>query len=253
MELPQEAPAPQQANQRPRGHSSGVLNYPNNILIDIVEQQLPQGAEAWRNVALLYQNASNERDLCRGEDIRDNWVRKLCNNFKKPTGQPGNNLDRIFRCLEIEHQIQRKANAAILGVTSGESDHDNNIGSRESDNFSIGSGFDNNPKVAAATSQNNDGDWLADKQADSEEAEVLDDAAVHLVDADSVHPRLWPTFIAGGRSSGNVATGSVVSAMTSDAREGPGQGGRVGGQNARCVDPPQRSPSSLESSRGGGV
>jgi hypothetical protein len=82
--------------------------------------------------------------LCRGEDICDNWVRKLCNNFKKPTGWPGNNSDQIFCCLKIEHQIQCKAIAAILGATSGESDHDNNIGSRESDNFSIGSSFDNN-------------------------------------------------------------------------------------------------------------
>ncbi len=54
-------------------------------------------------------------------------------------------------------------NAAILGVTSGESDHDNDIGSRESENISLGSGFDNNPKVAAATSQNDDGDWLAEE------------------------------------------------------------------------------------------
>jgi hypothetical protein len=185
MEPPQEAPTPQQADQRPRGHSSGVLNYCNDILIDIVEQQLPHGAEAWRNIALLYQNVSNERDLCRGEDIRDDWVRKLCNNFKKPTGRPGDNLDQIFRCLKIERQIQHTANAAILGVTSGESGH-------ELDNFSIGSGFDNNPKVAAATSQNDDGDWLTDEQADSEEAEVLDDAAVHPVDADSVpHLHCW--------------------------------------------------------------
>ncbi len=117
MELPQEAPPPQHANQHPRGCSSGVPNYRNDIPIDIVEQQLPQGAEAWRNVALLYQNASNRRDLCRGEDICDNWVRKLCNNFKKPTGRPCDNSDQIFRCLKIERQIQRKANEAILGVS----------------------------------------------------------------------------------------------------------------------------------------
>jgi hypothetical protein len=99
MEPPQEAPAPQQANQHPQSRSSGVPNYRNDILIDIVKQQLPQGTDAWRNVALLYQNASNERNLCRGEDIRDNWVRKLCNNFKKPAGWPGDNLDQIFHCL----------------------------------------------------------------------------------------------------------------------------------------------------------
>jgi hypothetical protein len=220
MEPPQEAPPPQQANQHPRGHSSGVPNYRNDILVNIVEQQLPQGTEAWRNVALLYQNALNRT---RGENICDNWVRKLCNNFKKPTGRPHNNLDRIFCCLKIERQIQRKGNAAILGATSDDSDHDNNIGSRESDNFSLGSGFNNNPEVAAATSQNDDGNWLADKQANSEEAEVVDAATVRPVNANCVCSQSLPTFI-GGRPSGNVATGSVVLAMTSDARGGGGQG-----------------------------
>ncbi len=113
-------------------------------------------------------------------------MRKLCNNFKKPTGRPGDNLDRIFHCLKIECQIQHKANAAILGATSGESDHDNNIGSREPDNFSLGSGFDNNPEVAAATAQNDEGDRLADKQANSEEGEVVDAATVNPVNANPV-------------------------------------------------------------------
>jgi hypothetical protein len=52
------------------------------MLINIVKEQLPQGLEAWRNVATLYQSAANKKELRRGEDIRDNWVRKLCNNFK---------------------------------------------------------------------------------------------------------------------------------------------------------------------------
>ncbi len=162
---------------------------------------------------MLYQNASNKRDLCRGEDICDNWVR-------------------------------------ILGATSGELDHDKDIGSRELDNLSLGSGFYNNPKVAAATAQNDDDDRLADKQANSEEVDVVDAATVHPVNANHVHPQLLPTFV-GGRPSGNVATGSVVLAMTSDARGGGGQGGRVGGRGAGCVDPPWQSPSLLESSRGG--
>jgi hypothetical protein len=98
MEQPQEHPPKQQANPRSRGRSSGTPNYRNDVLINIVKQQLPQGLEAWRNVACLYQNASKENELRRGEDIRDNWVRKLCNNFKKPTGKPGDLTDRIYRC-----------------------------------------------------------------------------------------------------------------------------------------------------------
>jgi hypothetical protein len=111
-------PPLKQANPHPRGCSSGVPNYCNDLLIDIAKQLLPQGIEAWRRVALLFQNTSNERDLCRGEDICDNWVRKLFNNFKKLTGRLGNNLDQIFYCLEIERRIQGKANAAIYLATN---------------------------------------------------------------------------------------------------------------------------------------
>ncbi len=100
---------------------------------------------------MLYQNASNERDICRGEGICDNWVRKLCNNFNRPTGRPGDNSDQIFCYLKIERLIKHTANAAILGATSGKLDHENNQGSRELGDFSLGSGFDNNPEVAAAT------------------------------------------------------------------------------------------------------
>ena len=104
MEQPQEHPPKQQANPRSRGRSSGTPNYRNDVLINIVEQQLPQGLEAWRNVACLYQNASKENELRRGEDIRDNWVRKLC--------KSGDLTDRIYRCLAIERWIQRRASAA---------------------------------------------------------------------------------------------------------------------------------------------
>ena len=133
MEQPEERPPTQQVNPRSPGRSSGTPNYPNGILINIVEQQLPQGLEAWRNVACLYQNASNENELRRGEDICDNWVRKLCNNFKKPTGKPGDLTDRIYYYLAIEHWIQRRASAAILGASSGKSLNKNNQGSKESD------------------------------------------------------------------------------------------------------------------------
>ena len=74
------------ADSQNRGHCSGCIagvpNYQNDILVDIVEKELPLGHEAWRAVAFAYQNASNEENLWWGEDIWDNWVKKLCNNFK---------------------------------------------------------------------------------------------------------------------------------------------------------------------------
>jgi hypothetical protein len=156
MEQPQEDPPLQQANPSSCGQSSGIPNYRNGILINIVKQQLPQGREAWMNVACLYQNASNENELRRGEDICDILVRKLCNNFKKPTGKPDNLTDRIYCCLAIKRRIQHRASAAILGASSGESLNKNDQGSEESDDFSFGGSGVYDDKVAAANSPRND-------------------------------------------------------------------------------------------------
>ncbi len=93
------------------GRSGGVPNYKNDILIEVVELYLPRGLEAWREVALAYQRESMETVLRRGEDLRDNWNKKLCNRMQKPTGKPGVNTDRIFRCIEIERRIQDEKSA----------------------------------------------------------------------------------------------------------------------------------------------
>jgi len=45
--------------------SGGVPNYRNDILINVVEEYLSQGLEAWRGVALAYQRESTELTLCR--------------------------------------------------------------------------------------------------------------------------------------------------------------------------------------------
>ena len=211
MEQPEEHPPTQQVNPRSRGQSSGTPNYRNDILINIVEQQLPQGLEAWRNVACLYQNAAKEKELRRGEDIRDNWVRKLCNNFKKPTGKPGNITDRIYHCLAIERRIQRKASAAILGASSGESLNENDQGSKESDDFSYGGSGVYDDEVAAANAPRND-DAHEPVDADSDE-ELLDKVA------DVAHSPSFPNFIGGHP---NVVT-------TVARSRGAGQGGRGDG------------------------
>jgi len=107
------------------GCSGGVPNYRNDILINVVEEYLPQpqGLEGWRGVALAYQRESMEVTLRRGEDLRDNWNRKLWNRMQKPTGKPGVLSDHIYRCIAIERRIPDEANVAILGVDLAESGH----------------------------------------------------------------------------------------------------------------------------------
>ena len=109
------------------GRPPGAVNYQYNLLIDIVERLLPQGLEGWRD-----QQGSNEANLCRGEDVHDNWVKRLCKNMKKPTGKPGDLLDRHYHCLAIERRIQDRANTAILGINLAESSHRGDDGSKDS-------------------------------------------------------------------------------------------------------------------------
>ena len=110
------------------GQPIGTPNTRNDILIKVVKLYLPQGLEAWRAVALVYQRDSMETLLRWGEDFRDNWNKKLCNRMQKPTGKPGVLTNRIYRCIEIERRIQDEANVAILGADLAESGHSRNDG-----------------------------------------------------------------------------------------------------------------------------
>jgi hypothetical protein len=105
------------------GRAGGVPNYKNDIIINIIERLLPHGLEAWRQVTVEYQRESGKTTLCQGEDLQENWNKKLCNHMQKLTSKPGALQDRIFRCIDITHRIQAEANAAILGVDLSESSH----------------------------------------------------------------------------------------------------------------------------------
>ena len=70
-----------QCNQQD-GHVPGHVNNQNNTLIPIIERILPNGAEVWHLVAIAYKEESGEHELHTEEDLWNNWVRKLCNNFK---------------------------------------------------------------------------------------------------------------------------------------------------------------------------
>ena len=219
------------------GRPPGVRNYQNNVLIDIVERLLPQGLEGWREVAFEYQRESNEPVLRRGEDVRDNWVKKLCKNMKKPTGKPGDLRDRHFRCLGIERRIQDRANAAILGIDSAESSHRDDDGTKSSDDD------DDDGAVAAAEvgvvggppediqfSPIHEGGDVDEEVAAANNAGEMNAAVARGEDAARARPQSLPLL---NRAS------SAVSAAAS-------QGG--GGSKSTA---PRRSPSSFVTESGG--
>jgi hypothetical protein len=100
---------------------AGTTNYNNEIFISIVNAIKPAGAEAWRRVAILYQQETKEASPRDHEDLKRHWTEKLCNKFKKPTGKSGEAAtDRVFRCQLIQKAIQEEAAAVMMGGSDSE-------------------------------------------------------------------------------------------------------------------------------------
>jgi hypothetical protein len=103
--------------------SKGKQNYKVDVLIQVVEEKPPNGAQGWQEVAFLYQQRSGELVLRDYEDVKRHWVDKCCNKFKKPTDNPGDpKRDMILRCQRIQERILKKSDAAVMGVESGGDD-----------------------------------------------------------------------------------------------------------------------------------
>jgi hypothetical protein len=86
----------------PQGWARGVMNYKNEILINIVSNMLPNSEYAWQAVATAYQAESSEKDLCDTADLKKHWHKVLCNCGNKPMGKPGAINDHTFCCIVIK-------------------------------------------------------------------------------------------------------------------------------------------------------
>ena len=159
--------------------------------------------------------------------------------MKKPTGKPGDLLDRHFRCLAIERRIQDRANAAILGVDSAESSHHNDDGSNGS--YIDNDGADDAYEDGAA--EDDDVGGPADEvneEVAAANANVGEMNAAVARGVDAARPPSLPAFVGGGLLN------RASSAVSSSASQGGG-----GGSKSTA---PRRSPTSsvLESGGGGG-
>jgi hypothetical protein len=111
----------------------GKANYKVDTLILVVEELLPNGAQSWGEVAALYQSHSGELVLWDHDDVKQYWIEKCCNKFKKPTGNPGDpKMDMILRCQQIQERIHNKSASVIMGVES-EGDDGLSLDSEEDD------------------------------------------------------------------------------------------------------------------------
>ena len=179
-----------------------------------------------------------ETVLRRGEDIRDNWNRKLCNRMQKPTGKPGVNTDRIFHCIEIERRIQDEAAAAILGAESAESAH---------------SGDDGESALSDVAAEEDD----VGNDGDEEDEEVVavnaagddeNETAVAMVRPP--RPQSLPAFVGRGVGASGVESPGAfvvhgVGAASSAVSSSASRGGAT--HKTNTPKPPRRSPTSFTS------
>ena len=106
------------------GRQRGSKNYNKTKFIEVVDEIRPYGAEMWNNVSTRYKEVTGEESVRDGKDLKDYWVKKCCNNFKKPTGAHGGPEDVIAQCCAIEREIQAANAAGILGASSAEENYD---------------------------------------------------------------------------------------------------------------------------------
>ena len=111
------------APRRGGGRRQGIPNYNKKIIIPIIKEILPNGPEAWCLVAVTRKEQSGKKNLWSKDDLKHNWISKLCNNMKKPTGSTGENGDRVCKCISIEKKIMRKTHSGFLGDSSAEGDY----------------------------------------------------------------------------------------------------------------------------------
>jgi hypothetical protein len=71
------------------GRKDGAVNYNRQVLLDVIESILPQGANEWKTVAIRYQDLSKEVNLRAGDQIKKYFNKDLCKDGKKPTGKSG--------------------------------------------------------------------------------------------------------------------------------------------------------------------
>ncbi len=84
------------------------MNYKNNLLINIIEEILPNGKLGWEAIVIAYQGRLNKEAQQGMTNIKKHWIKNLCNGMRKLTGHTGENGDRVCRCIAIKKKIIKK-------------------------------------------------------------------------------------------------------------------------------------------------
>jgi hypothetical protein len=71
------------------GHCKGTKNYKNEVLICCVLDILPNGKYGWQAVALAYQEAAQEDEVRKTDDLKKHWIKICAMGWKSQLGGRG--------------------------------------------------------------------------------------------------------------------------------------------------------------------
>ena len=99
-----------------KGRAVGVPNYKNDLLINVIEAILPDGAIQSKLVATRYKEVSGEVEERDSHDIKRHFTtnKNLCDNGRKVTGSAAPKPS-VARCQEIWRKILKKSSATNCG------------------------------------------------------------------------------------------------------------------------------------------
>ena len=102
------------------GRASGSVNYEKELLLNIIEAIIPDGAVGWKLVAERYFIASKDEVLRDYQVIKDYFIKNLCNQGKvKPTGKSSPS-DLTQQAITIYAKIKDRMHSKVYGTESDE-------------------------------------------------------------------------------------------------------------------------------------
>ncbi|KAJ3294014.1 hypothetical protein HDU76_006989 [Blyttiomyces sp. JEL0837] len=144
------ATRPRTTTARADATSSRGLGFSNEeveIMLDLVEQRLPQGNDHWENLTALFNVKINNPNRVRDVDaIRGKFNRLI--RHKKPTGDPECPPD-VVRAKRAQRLIEQ--HAEVAGVSEDDEDEENNGGGGaqcQAGGAGVGGGYGGYPGIA---------------------------------------------------------------------------------------------------------
>ena len=105
------------------GKRQGVVRYNKKILLDEIRKFKPISRLEWESVAINYQKLTGEKVIREVDDIKRQFITKMCDNNKKPTGKAAPKAS-VEAAQKVYRKMLEKSGAGNYGGSDDYDDDD---------------------------------------------------------------------------------------------------------------------------------